>query len=106
MSRVQLALNVTNLEAAIGFYSKLFGADPASIERGKQLQGLLNADFFRQVSRLQANSNAVFQLRCLPFRVKSQDAGFASGSRTKAFQDLNRGGRAGAVGPQKTKDLA
>lgn len=34
MSRVQLALNVTNLEAAIGFYSKLFGAEPAKIRPG------------------------------------------------------------------------
>ena len=34
MSRVQLALNVTNLEAAIGFYSKLFGAEPAKVRPG------------------------------------------------------------------------
>jgi catechol 2,3-dioxygenase-like lactoylglutathione lyase family enzyme len=29
MSRVQLALNVSDLDAAVEFYSKLFGADPA-----------------------------------------------------------------------------
>ena len=29
MSRVQLALNVTDLEEAVGFYSKLFGTEPA-----------------------------------------------------------------------------
>jgi catechol 2,3-dioxygenase-like lactoylglutathione lyase family enzyme len=34
MSRVQLALNVNDLEAAIGFYSKLFGAEPAKIREG------------------------------------------------------------------------
>ena len=34
MSRVQLALNVSDLEAAIGFYSKLFGAEPAKIRPG------------------------------------------------------------------------
>jgi catechol 2,3-dioxygenase-like lactoylglutathione lyase family enzyme len=28
MSRVQLALNVTDLEAAVDFYGKLFGAEP------------------------------------------------------------------------------
>ncbi len=28
MSRVQLALNVSDLEAAVGFYSTLFGAEP------------------------------------------------------------------------------
>lgn len=34
MSRVQLALNVSDLEAAIGFYSKLFGTDPAKVRPG------------------------------------------------------------------------
>ena len=34
MSRVQLALNVKDLEAAIAFYSKLFGAEPAKIRPG------------------------------------------------------------------------
>ena len=34
MSRIQLALNVTDLEAAIGFYSKLFGVEPAKRRPG------------------------------------------------------------------------
>ena len=34
MSRVQLALNVSNLEQAIGFYSKLFGVGPAKVREG------------------------------------------------------------------------
>jgi len=34
MSRVQLALNVSDLEQAIGFYSKLFGAEPAKRRPG------------------------------------------------------------------------
>ena len=34
MSRVQLALNVTNLDEAIAFYSKLFGTEPAKIRPG------------------------------------------------------------------------
>ncbi len=29
MSRVQLALNVSDLDEAVAFYSKLFGTDPA-----------------------------------------------------------------------------
>ena len=29
MSRVQLALNVNDIEEAVAFYSKLFGAEPA-----------------------------------------------------------------------------
>ena len=29
MSRVQLALNVSNIDEAVEFYSKLFGAQPA-----------------------------------------------------------------------------
>ena len=34
MARVQLALNVADLEASIGFYSKLFNAEPAKIRPG------------------------------------------------------------------------
>src|SRR5437660_2935457 len=34
MSRVQLALNVTDLEEAVGFYSTLFGAEPAKRRPG------------------------------------------------------------------------
>jgi catechol 2,3-dioxygenase-like lactoylglutathione lyase family enzyme len=34
MSRVQLALNVSNLEQAIEFYSKLFGVGPAKVRDG------------------------------------------------------------------------
>ena len=34
MSRVQLALNVDNLEESIAFYSKLFGTEPAKLRPG------------------------------------------------------------------------
>ena len=34
MSRVQLALNVSDLEAAIAFYAKLFDAEPAKVRDG------------------------------------------------------------------------
>jgi len=34
MSRVQLALNVTDLDAAVAFYSKLFGVEPAKRQPG------------------------------------------------------------------------
>lgn len=34
MSRVQLALNVTDLESAVDFYSKLFGAQPSKRRPG------------------------------------------------------------------------
>lgn len=34
MSRTQLALNVDNLDAAITFYSKLFGVEPAKVKPG------------------------------------------------------------------------
>ena len=34
MSRVQLALNVNDIEAAVDFYSKLFGVDPAKRRPG------------------------------------------------------------------------
>lgn len=34
MSRVQLALNVDNLDEAITFYTKLFGVEPAKVKPG------------------------------------------------------------------------
>lgn len=34
MSRIQLALNVDDIDAAITFYSKLFGAQPAKVREG------------------------------------------------------------------------
>ena len=34
MSRVQLALNVSDLDSAIGFYSKLFATAPAKVRPG------------------------------------------------------------------------
>lgn len=34
MSRVQLALNVSNLDDAIAFYSRLFNTEPAKVRRG------------------------------------------------------------------------
>ena len=34
MSRMQLALNVDDLDASITFYSKLFGAEPAKVREG------------------------------------------------------------------------
>ena len=34
MSRVQLALNVSNLETAVAFYSKLFDSPPAKVRPG------------------------------------------------------------------------
>ena len=34
MSRVQLALNVTDLDEAVDFYSKLFGTEPAKRRPG------------------------------------------------------------------------
>ncbi len=34
MSRVQLALNVADLDASIEFYTKLFGAPPAKVREG------------------------------------------------------------------------
>jgi Glyoxalase/Bleomycin resistance protein/Dioxygenase superfamily len=34
MSRIQLALNVENLEESIGFYSKLFATEPAKVRPG------------------------------------------------------------------------
>jgi catechol 2,3-dioxygenase-like lactoylglutathione lyase family enzyme len=38
MSRIQLALNVDDLDASIAFYSTLFGTEPAKTARVRQLR--------------------------------------------------------------------
>ena len=37
MSRVQLALNVADLDASIEFYTKLFGTEPAKVSSSARL---------------------------------------------------------------------
>jgi catechol 2,3-dioxygenase-like lactoylglutathione lyase family enzyme len=34
MSRVQLSINVSDFDAAVAFYSRLFGAEPAKLRPG------------------------------------------------------------------------
>ncbi len=45
MSRVQLALNVDDLDEAIGFYSKLFGTEPAKVRPGYANFAVTNPPF-------------------------------------------------------------
>ena len=52
MSRVQLALNVNDLEAAIGFYSKLFGAEPAKIRDGYANFAIAEPPLWRTASKI------------------------------------------------------
>jgi catechol 2,3-dioxygenase-like lactoylglutathione lyase family enzyme len=44
VSRVQLALNVSDIDQAVAFYSKLFGAEPAKRRPGYAEAGLVSAD--------------------------------------------------------------
>jgi catechol 2,3-dioxygenase-like lactoylglutathione lyase family enzyme len=34
MSRIQLSINVSDFDAAVAFYSRLFGATPAKLQPG------------------------------------------------------------------------
>lgn len=45
MSRVQLALNVANIDAAVAFYSKLFDAEPAKRRPGYANFSIANPPF-------------------------------------------------------------
>ena len=42
MSRVQLALNVSDIDSAVDFYSKLFATEPAKRRPGYATSPLLN----------------------------------------------------------------
>ena len=69
MSRVQLALNVSDVDAAVAFYSKLFGAEPA-----KRRPGYANfaiAEPPLKLVRIQSSASAAGSLNHLGVEVES-----------------------------------
>lgn len=78
MSRIQLALNVSDIDAAVDFYSKLFGAEPVKRRPGY-------ANFAIQEPPLKLvlleNAAAAGQLNHLGVEVESSDDVMAVGDR-------------------------
>jgi catechol-2,3-dioxygenase len=70
MSRIQLALNVSNLDSAVDFYSKLFGSEPA-----KRHPGYANFAIAEPPLKLvlMENPNATEKLNHLGIEVESSD---------------------------------
>ena len=66
----------------------------------------MHADFSRQVGRLQAHANAVFQLLFLAVGIKAQHQRLPAAARAQPFQDLEGAGLAGAVRAEQTENLA
>jgi catechol 2,3-dioxygenase-like lactoylglutathione lyase family enzyme len=80
MSRVQLALNVSDIDAAIAFYSKLFGSEPAKRHPGY-------ANFAIQEPPLKLvlieNASAAGQLNHLGVEVESSEQVTEASDRLK-----------------------
>jgi hypothetical protein len=55
---------------------------------------------------LQANPDAILELLALPVWVEAEDGNLTSGARTQAFENLDRGCLAGAIGTEQAENLA
>ena len=55
---------------------------------------------------MQADADAVFQLTALRARVESEDGDLAPAAGTEAFENLDGGGLAGAVGAEQSEYFA
>ncbi|NJM67610.1 MAG: glyoxalase/bleomycin resistance/extradiol dioxygenase family protein [Acaryochloris sp. RU_4_1] len=80
MSRVQLALNVTDIDAAVNFYSKLFGSAPA-----KRRPGYANFAIQKPPLKLVLieNATAAGQLNHLGVEVESSEQVLEASDRLK-----------------------
>lgn len=80
MSRLQLALNVSNLDAAVDFYSKLFSTEPA-----KRRPGYANFAIAEPPLKLVLFENpaATSKLNHLGIEVESSEKVVAAGDRLK-----------------------
>ncbi|GAB4133868.1 MAG: cadmium-induced metalloenzyme CadI [Cyanobacteria bacterium J069] len=78
MSRVQLALNVSNVDEAVAFYSKLFGAEPA-----KRRPGYANFAIAQPPLKLVLieNANASGRLNHLGVEVETPEEVTTAGDR-------------------------
>lgn len=72
MSRVQLALNVSDLDAAIEFYTKLFATEPAKVREG--YANFAIADPPLKLVLLESNDPDAERLNHLGVEVESTDA--------------------------------
>jgi len=93
MSRVQLALNVTDVDAAVDFYSKLFGVEPA-----KRRPGYANfavAEPPLKLVLIQSSAEAAGTLNHLGVEVASTDE-VASAQQRLAGEGLATAAEAGA----------
>jgi hypothetical protein len=76
-----------------------------AVKGREHLHGFVDADLLRQVRRLQTNANAILELLALPVGIEAENGNFASAARAQAFQNLDRGGLAGAVGSEQAENF-
>ena len=82
MSRVQLALNVTDLDAAVDFYSKLFATEPAKRRPGYANFAIVEPPL--KLVLIQSSAEAAGSLNHLGVEVPSTDEVSAASTRLAA----------------------
>src|SRR5438128_10439271 len=74
--------------------------------RTEEIDTFADLDLFRQVGRLQAHTDAVFELLALRAGIDREYRDLASATWTDAFEESDRGGVGGAVKAATPQDLA
>ena len=78
----------------------------AAVERAEKMQRFDDLDLVGQIGGLQADADAVFELRFLLVGIVIEHADIAAGALADAFENLDGGGLAGAVGAEQAEDFA
>ena len=85
---------------------ELIAIHGAGVEGGEELHGLADFELLLEVGGLQADADAVFELKGLDLGVAAEHADAAAGTGAQALEDFDGGGFAGAVGAEQAEDFA
>ena len=82
------------------------GSMPWLVEAAEQIQRFADREFFGQLGLLQRDADALLDGLVVAAPLHAQDFDFAAGGREQPFEDLDRGGLAGAVGAEQAEAFA
>src|SRR6185369_5039037 len=90
VQRVALLPKREALEQAVAIYR-------LRVKLAEEVDGFANFDLFREIGRLQADADAIFELPALRSGVESENRDIASAAGTEAFENLDSSGFTGPV---------
>jgi hypothetical protein len=85
---------------------KLIAIHGAGVEGREEFHGLADLELLLEVGGLQADADAVLELKGLDLGVAAEHADATAGTGAQAFQDFDGGGLTGAVGAEQAEDFA